>query len=98
MRKLYVPSCLAIFLLLSVSGVLAQNTSHKVVSFVGTSKFNPGKPSSAPANRTVLGPDVDETFDIPGISGNNSPARLPANFVPRPAGNPIACGSFNGFV
>ena len=41
MRKLYVPSCLAIFLLLSVSGVLAQNTSHKVVSFVGTSKFNP---------------------------------------------------------
>ncbi len=98
MRKLYFPSCIVILLLLSVSGVLGQNTSQKVVSFVGTSKFSPGKPASAPANRTVLGPDVDVTFDIPGISGNNSPARLPANFVPRPGGNPIGSGTFSGFV
>jgi hypothetical protein len=48
-------------------------------------------------NQIVEEPEVDVTFDIPGITGNNSPARLPANFVPRPAGNPIGSGTFVGF-
>jgi hypothetical protein len=36
-------------------------------------------------------------FDIPGVSGNNRPARLPAAGVPRPTGNSIGSGSFFGF-
>jgi len=82
-----------------VSGaLLAQvSTSTKVLSFVGARRFNPGKPADAPFNQVVQGPDVDVSFDIPGISGNNSPARLPANFVPRPTGNSFASATFNGF-
>ena len=82
-----------------VSGaLLAQvSTSTKVLSFVGATRFNPEKPADAPINQVVQGPDVDVSFDIPGISGNNSPARLPANFVPRPGGNSFASATFNGF-
>jgi len=86
-------------MLLTASGLFAQaSISTKKVSLVGTTKFTPGKPASAPINKTVQGPDVDVSFDIPGVSGNNSPARLPANFVPRPAGNPFASATFNGFT
>jgi len=98
MRKLYFFAFVAISLML-VSGALSAqvSTSTKVLSFVGAKKFNPGKPADTPINQVVQSPDVDESFDIPGISGNNSPARLPANFVPRPAGNSFASATFNGF-
>ena len=95
MRKLSLLS--SVTLLLFCGGLLAQTTSITPVSFVGTTKFKPGKGSGRPLNQIVEGPEVDETFDIPGISGNNSPARLPSNFVPRPAGNPIGSGTFLGF-
>ena len=38
--------------------------------------------------------DADVEFDIPGVSGNNSPARERAASVPTPAGNPIGTGVF----
>jgi len=99
MRKLYFSAFTAISLMLATSGLFAQiSTSTKALSFVGVTKFAPGKAADAPINKVVQGPDVDVTFDIPGISGNNSPARLPADFVPRPAGNPFASAAFNGFV
>jgi hypothetical protein len=98
MRKLYFCPFVAISLMLSSGALLAQvSTSTKVLSFVGATRFNPGKPADVPINQVVQGPDVDVSFDIPGISGNNSPARLPANFVPRPAGNSFASATFNGF-
>src|SRR5215472_19380073 len=84
-------------IVLAASGLFAQSTSTKVASFLGTTKFKPGKAASSPVNKIVEGPDADVSFDIPGISGNNSPARVPANFVPRPAGNPFASASFLGF-
>ena len=96
MRRLSFLICVTGLLFICV-GLVAQTTSIKPVSFVGTTKFKPGKASSGPVKEIVEGPEVDETFDIPGISGNNSPARLPSNFVPRPAGNPIGSGSFRGF-
>jgi hypothetical protein len=96
MRRLPFSICVTVLLFVAV-GLAAQTTSIKPVSFVGTTKFKPGKAHSTPVNEIVEGPEVDETFDIPGISGNNSPARLPSNFVPRPAGNPIGSGSFRGF-
>jgi hypothetical protein len=95
MRKLSFLSSVTV--LLFCGGLLAQTTSITPVSFVGTTKFKAGKGSGTPLNQIVEGPEVDETFDIPGISGNNSPARLPANFVPRPAGSPIGSGTFLGF-
>jgi len=99
MSRFHYVVCAVIGMLLSASGLFAQaSASTKTLKFVGTTKFSPGKPGGAPANRTVRGLDEDVTFDISGISGNNSPARLPANFVPRPAGNNFASGTFNGFV
>jgi hypothetical protein len=97
MRKAFFPISVATVLLLLCGAMLAQSTSIKPVTFVGTTKFKAGKASGTPLNKIVQGPEVDVTFDIPGISGNNSPARLPANFVPRPAGNPIGSGTFLGF-
>jgi hypothetical protein len=98
MRKLYCCPFVVISLILASGALLAQvNTSTKVLSFVGATRFSPGKPGDVPINQVVQGPDVDVSFDIPGISGNNSPARLPANFVPRPAGNSFASATFNGF-
>jgi hypothetical protein len=91
MRRSFFLTCVTV-LLFACIGLVAQTTSIKPVSFVGTTKFKPGKTSSGPVNEIVEGPEVDETFDIPGISGNNSPVRLPSNFVPRPAGNPIGSG------
>ena len=97
MRKAFFPISVATVLLLLCGAMLAQSTSIKPVTFVGTTKFKAGKASGTPLNKIVQGPEVDVTFDIPGISGNNSPARLPANFVPRPSGNGIGSGSFLGF-
>ena len=88
-----------IALLLLTGSLWAQTSSSaKVVKFAGTTHFAPGQAAKIPANKAVQGPEVDVTFDIPGISGNNSPARLPANFVPTPAGTPFGSASFNGFV
>jgi len=99
MSKFHRGACAMIVMLLTGSCLFAQaSTSTKIVSRVRTTKFSPGKPGSAPANKVIQGPEVDVTFDLPGISGNNSPARLPANFVPRPAGNGFATGTFNGFT
>ena len=93
MRKACFCACLPVLALLTCSGVFAQSTSIKRVNFVGTTKLKASKTSGTPLNKIVQGPDADVSFDIPGISGNNSPARLPANFVPRPAGNAIGSGS-----
>jgi hypothetical protein len=40
------------------------------------------------------GNDEDVEFDIPGVSGKNSPAREAAAGVPTPVGNPIGTGVF----
>lgn len=97
MRKLFFPISVTTGLLLLCCAMFAQSTSIKAVKFMGTTKFKAGKATGTPLNKIVQGPDADVTFDIPGISGNNSPARVPANFVPRPAGNAIGSGSFLGF-
>jgi hypothetical protein len=98
MKKLVFPfSSTAILLLVSAS-LFAQTASPKPLTFVRTTKFTVTSSSGTPLNRVVEGPEIDETFDIPGVSGNNSPARLPAAFVPRPPGNSIGAGSFKGFT
>ncbi|HKW27346.1 MAG TPA: hypothetical protein VJN48_16295 [Terriglobales bacterium] len=90
---------LGIGLQLLAGSLWAQaSSSTKVVKFAGTTHFAPGKAAKTPANKAVQGPEVDVTFDIPGVNGNNSPARLPANLVPTPTGTPFGSATFNGFV
>jgi hypothetical protein len=96
MRRLGPTLFLLLALVLLTISSWAQTTSSTRLTFRGTTQFATGKQAKTPINKTVQGPDVDVTFDIPGISGNNSPARLPANFVPAPAGN--AFGSASGIL
>ncbi len=96
MRRLGPTLFLLPALVLLTNSSWAQTTSSTRLTFRGTTQFTSGKQAKTPINKIVQGPDVDVTFDIPGISGNNSPARLPANFVPTPAGN--AFGSASGVL
>src|SRR5215831_16974456 len=93
---------------LAVSVFLATTTtawaqSHAIsttkVTFVGTQTLTPGvtKGTLLPGVHVLGGLDVDVGFDIPGVSGNNRPARTPAVGVPTPAGSSIsATGVFFG--
>jgi hypothetical protein len=101
-----ISSFFSVWLLLAATGVhgivsgaaLAQKhaTSVNDVSFMGTHTLTPGL-----SNRTLPpgflvsgGKDTEVGFDIPGVSGNNHPARLPAAGVPTPVGNTMSTGVF----
>jgi hypothetical protein len=73
-----------------------QPSSVNKVTFMGTHPLTTGLSNGTlpPGFLISTGPDTDVGFDIPGVSGNNSPARFPAAGVPRPAGNPIGTGAF----
>ena len=82
-----------------VANAQAQATSKKQLTFLGTTHLKSGPAPQKPASpffRKDL--DVDETFNIPGANGNNSPARVRAAHVPTPDGNSFAAGSFFGFA
>ena len=83
---------------LAQSTVSAQKHSSSVnrVSFMGTHLLTKGSSSGTLPGGFLIsqGNDADVGFDIPGVSGNNSPARERAAGVPTPAGNPIGTGVF----
>jgi hypothetical protein len=66
------------------SGLLTAQTSTKPLTFVRTTKLSGGAVSSL-IGRVQDTPEVDVTFDIPGVSGDNSLARLPAMYPSRQA-------------
>lgn len=68
------------------------------VTFLGTHTLAPGSSrGTLPPGFLVSGTsDTAVGFEIPGVSGKNSPARVPAAHVPTPAGNPIGTGVFFG--
>jgi hypothetical protein len=83
---------------LSVSAQTAQVSSGNL-TFVGTTTLTGVDADQAEVGLEVArAPDVDVRFTKPLISGTISPARIPADHVPRPAGNPILSGSFFGFL
>jgi hypothetical protein len=92
----------ALFLFLAVPwlccGLLSAQPSTKQLTMVRTTTFSGGTPRKSAIGRPQESLEVDVTFDIPGVSGNNSPARLPASRVPTPAGSPFANGTFSGFA
>ncbi len=69
------------------------------VTFAGTTTL-----SGADVDQTDItdfastGPAVDVSFTKPQLSGTISPARVPADHVPTPAGNGIVPGFFFGFL
>jgi hypothetical protein len=87
-------------LLLATTGAWAQKHASSVnkLAFMGTQALMPGVPHGAlpPGFLISGGLDEDVGFEIPGVSGNNSPARERAAGVPTPAGNPIGTGVFFG--
>ncbi len=89
-----------LFVLVSTFGVFAQTAqvSSGNVTFVGTTTLT-GVDADGPevGLEVAHGPDVNVRFTKPQISGTISPARIPADHVPRPSGNPIGSLSFFGF-
>ena len=100
MKRLRKPSFFSVCLLLATTGAWAQKHASSVnkLTFLGRQPLTPGVPHGAlpPGFLVSGGPDEDVSFEIPGVSGNNSPARQPAAGVPAPAGNPIGTGVFFG--
>ena len=80
------------------STVSAQKHASSVnhVTFMGTHLLTKGSSNGTlpPGFLISQGTETDVGFDIPGVSGNNSPARERAAGVPTPAGNPISTGVF----
>jgi hypothetical protein len=72
----------------------ASSVNH--VTFMGTHLLAKGASSGTLPGGFLIsqGNEEDEGFDIPGVSGNNSPARERAAGVPTPVGNPIGTGVF----
>ena len=89
---------LSVCLLLATTGAWAQKHASSVnkLAFLGTQRLTSGVSRGALPPGFLLSGDRDEdvSFEIPGVSGNNSPARVRAAGVPTPAGNPIGTGVF----
>lgn len=91
------------FVVLCVTSTLcAQNRSTRQLTVAGVTNLS-AQPGSAPAevgNETFIGPEVDEQFTKPQITGSISPARVSSAHVPTPPGSAFATTSgdvFSGF-
>jgi len=91
------------FVLLCVTATLcAQNRSTRQITVAGVTNLS-AQPGSAPAemgNETFIGPEVDEQFTKPQITGSISPARVSSAHVPTPRGSAFATTAgdvFSGF-
>jgi hypothetical protein len=98
MRPMRIPAFFCMCLLLAATTALAQKHASSVnkVTFMGTRRLTSGlSRGTLPPGFLILSEsDTAVGFDIPGVSGNNSPARVRAAGVPTPAGNPIGTGVF----
>jgi hypothetical protein len=74
----------------------AGSTNH--LTFLGTRPLTSGVSNRALPQGFLISEGLDEDvgFDIRGVSGNNSAARIPAAHVPTPTGNAITTGVFFG--
>src|SRR5947207_11117072 len=74
------------------SALCAQNRSTKHLTVAGVSNLS-AQPGSAPTeigNEVFIGPEVDEQFTKPQITGSISPARVSSAHVPTPGGSAFA--------
>ena len=105
--RILVRAAVALVLLFGTCGssiVSAQSPGQKKassvnhVTFMGTHLLTKGASSGTIPGGFLIsnGNEEDEGFDIPGVSGNNSAARVRSAGVPTPTGNPIGTGVFFG--
>src|SRR6266567_1127725 len=93
---------LALIFCFAASPAFAQNRSTRQITVAGVTNLS-AQPGSAPAevgNEVFIGPEVDEQFTKPQITGAISPARVSSAHVPTPGGSAIASTAgdvFNGF-
>ncbi len=88
-----------LLLVVGAAPLSAQTTQISGVSSFGTTTLSGADADQTDDGKEFLstGPDIDVTFTKPQLSGTISPARVPADQVPTPAGNGIASASFFGF-
>jgi hypothetical protein len=92
----------ALVVLCVTATLSAQNRSTKQLTVAGVSNLS-AQPGSAPSevgNEVFIGPEVDEQFTKPQITGSISPARVSSAHVPTPNGSAFAttaADSFSGF-
>jgi len=100
MISLRIPSFFSVCLLLAATAAWGQKqaSSTKNVTFLGSQVLTPRLTHGTPPPGFLISGESDTQvgFEIPGVSGNNSPARVPAAHVPKPAGTPIGSGIFFG--
>lgn len=104
--RIFIRAAAAMVLLFGICGssiVSAQSaqkhaSSVNHVKFMGTHLLTKSASSGTIPGGFLIsnGNEEDEGFDIPGVSGNNSAARVRSAGVPAPAGNPIGTGVFFG--
>src|SRR6478735_4459821 len=80
----------------------AQNRSPRQITVAGTSNLSaqPGSARTEIGNEIFIGPEVDEQFTKPQITGTISPARVSSAHVPTPAGSALTSPAgdvFTGF-
>ena len=92
----------ALVVLCVTATLCAQNRSTRQLTVAGVTNLS-AQPGSAPAevgNEVFIGPEVDEQFTKPQITGSLSPARVSSAHVPTPKGSAFATTAgdvFSGF-
>ena len=92
----------ALVVLCVTATLCAQNRSTRQLKVAGVTNLS-AQPGSAPAevgNEVFIGPEVDEQFTKPQITGAISPARVSSAHVPTPRGSAFATTAgdvFSGF-
>jgi hypothetical protein len=99
MRRFTLAAVPLLVFALAVSLAAQNSQSKKTLKVIGTTRI--GHARNAPSEigtEVMTGPEVDVSTTKPQISGNTSPARVPAAHVPTPAGNALISGGGNNFV
>ena len=90
-----------VFVVLCVTATLyAQNRSTRQITVAGVTNLS-AQPGSAPTeigNEVFIGPEVDEQFTKPQITGSISPSRVSSAHVPTPAGSALASTTGDSFL
>src|SRR5438309_5611996 len=92
----------ALVVLCVTATLCAQNRSTRQLTVAGVTNLS-AQPGSAPTeigNEVFIGPEVDEQFAKPQITGSISPSRVSSAHVPTPSGSGFATtggDTFSGF-
>lgn len=102
----YIRALLLVTLCVAATSVLtgqttppAEGSDPATVTLIGTARLTGTDPGTDDGYLGIRDePAVDATFSKPQTSGSMSPARVPADHVPTPAGNAIASEPITGFL